>query len=146
MPPKRYITRRLADHPAPTPLSTPCRLWQGITAYGYGIRPSRERQHRWVLRTVGEDQHGTPWNPDLEVMHLCDNRACYRFDHLRLGTRTDNARDASVKGRARNRNSGRTHCKRGHEFTPENTYWFGNGKRACRTCRADWDRERRRRP
>jgi hypothetical protein len=27
----------------------------------------------------------------------------------------------------------RTHCKRGHEFTPENTYVMG-GARRCRTC------------
>lgn len=27
-----------------------------------------------------------------------------------------------------------THCKRGHEFTPENTLAHVNGKRRCRTC------------
>src|SRR5712691_13527104 len=27
----------------------------------------------------------------------------------------------------------RTHCKRGHEFTPENTYMYGTG-RHCRVC------------
>ena len=26
-------------------------------------------------------------------------------------------------------------CNRGHEFTPENTYWKGPQKRECRTCR-----------
>jgi len=28
----------------------------------------------------------------------------------------------------------RTHCKRGHAFTPENTYVRPNGQRTCRTC------------
>lgn len=32
-----------------------------------------------------------------------------------------------------------THCKRGHEFTPDNTYLHGN-RRACRHCRRAWDR------
>lgn len=30
-----------------------------------------------------------------------------------------------------------THCKHGHEFTPENTYIKPNGYRNCRKCRAD---------
>jgi hypothetical protein len=34
-----------------------------------------------------------------------------------------------------------THCKRGHEFTPENTYVSPGGKRSCRTC--NYDRNRR---
>ena len=28
-----------------------------------------------------------------------------------------------------------THCRRGHEMTPENTYVFPNGQRTCRTCK-----------
>ncbi|HYE58604.1 MAG TPA: HNH endonuclease signature motif containing protein [Rhodothermales bacterium] len=29
----------------------------------------------------------------------------------------------------------RSHCERGHEFTPENTMWEAAGKRRCRQCR-----------
>jgi hypothetical protein len=32
-----------------------------------------------------------------------------------------------------------THCKHGHEFTPENTYWKSDGCRQCRTCHRDSD-------
>jgi hypothetical protein len=32
------------------------------------------------------------------------------------------------------RNSAKTHCLRGHEFTPENTYYTPHGSRHCRTC------------
>lgn len=39
-----------------------------------------------------------------------------------------------------------THCKHGHEFTPENTYWNPKGFRNCRICRAarrEQERERK---
>lgn len=28
----------------------------------------------------------------------------------------------------------KTHCKHGHEYTPENTYWRKNGTRICGEC------------
>lgn len=28
-----------------------------------------------------------------------------------------------------------THCKHGHEYTPENTYVYAVGRRECRVCR-----------
>ncbi len=33
----------------------------------------------------------------------------------------------------------KTHCKNGHEFTPENTYRRSNGVRVCQTCRNQWN-------
>jgi hypothetical protein len=35
------------------------------------------------------------------------------------------------------RNSAKTHCPCGHEYTPENTYQDPSGKRSCRTCRLE---------
>jgi hypothetical protein len=41
----------------------------------------------------------------------------------------------------------KTHCKRGHRFTAENTYYAPDGQRRCRTClrEAQPPRARRRR-
>jgi hypothetical protein len=77
------------------------------------------------------------------VMHLCDNKLCYRYDHLRIGTHSENHADMMSKGRNGNgATTGslvpRTHCKNGHEFTSENTYIRPDTKaRQCRQCRAD---------
>jgi hypothetical protein len=44
---------------------------------------------------------------------------------------------AEKKSRAK-----RTHCKRGHEFTVDNTYRRKDGSRACRTCQDERDSRR----
>ena len=37
-------------------------------------------------------------------------------------------------------NASVTHCKHGHEYTPENTLLNGEGWRYCRTCNRDQSR------
>lgn len=37
----------------------------------------------------------------------------------------------------------KTHCPNGHEYTPENTYVFADGRRRCRRCRLDAAKRRR---
>lgn len=98
-----HVTRRLLDFPPPTPLGTPCRLWQGaVNRGGYGWRKVGARgqrqtvlMHRWVMETILE----RTLRRDEVVMHLCDNRLCYRADHLRVGTVRDNNEDMVNKGR-----------------------------------------------
>lgn len=96
---KIHVRRALVDHPTPTPQPSSCRLWQGATSYSYGFRPDGQRVHRWVLEVLGEDQFGTPYSDELIVMHLCDQPLCFRFDHLRLATHTENNADMRQKGR-----------------------------------------------
>jgi len=44
--------------------------------------------------------HGRAAIADRIVMHRCDNPACFRFDHLAIGTRADNNADRDRKRRA----------------------------------------------
>lgn len=57
-----------------------------------------------------------------------DNRLC----NLRWGSPSANILDSVAHGT--HFNGSKTHCKRGHEFTPENTRRNRGGGRACRQC------------
>jgi len=74
--------------------------------------------------------------PRPKGMHGChrdDNPHNNRLDNLYWGTPRQNARDAVNNGL--NWKSNKTHCKRGHEYTDDNTYIVpSTGHRQCRTC------------
>lgn len=89
--------------------------------------------------------------PDgLEVCHNNGDASDNRLANLRYDTHSANQSDQIAHGT--NPWSRRTHCSKGHEFTPENTRTRGpneNGRR-CGTCedergRARWRRELARR-
>lgn len=52
--------------------------------------------HRWVM----EQMEGRPLKSSEAVMHRCDNRLCYRVDHLQIGSVALNNLDMFIKGRA----------------------------------------------
>lgn len=88
---------------------------------------------RLETRVVWEQAFG-PIPEGLLVCHHCDNSRCIRLDHLYLGTQRDNMQDRLR--RDRNPNTLKTHCPRGHEYTPENTTrGKGSQGRKCKECR-----------
>lgn len=75
--------------------------WEWVAAKkgaGYGafwLSGALRGAHRAALFLY----RGEPLDSDMHAMHSCDNPACVNPDHLSYGTRTDNMRDASAKGR-----------------------------------------------
>lgn len=66
------------------------------------------------------------------ILHKCDNPPCCNYSHLFQGTNGDNVRDMMAKGRGWQQQ--KTHCKLGHEFTPDNMLPKPNGSFQCLAC------------
>ena len=106
-----------------------CWLWLGSTTHdGYPVlKVSLQRFNVYAHRLsyelfCGEIPEG------LEVDHLCRVRCCVNPDHLEAVTPGINQLRAGFFRM-------KTHCKHGHEFTPENTYTSKAGHKTMRVCR-----------
>lgn len=113
---------------------TGCWLWNGTlyprTGYAnFWLDGKSNLAHRIAYRWwKGEIPVG------YQLDHLCKVRRCVNPDHLEAVTpRVNNLRSMSPPAI----NARKTHCKRGHEYTPENTHIDArSGARLCRACRA----------
>lgn len=111
-----------------------CWIWQGRTAtWGYGVY-GYNGHDRMVHRQLYQIMNRVKLDRWQLIMHTCDCRLCCNPLHLRMGTPADNVLDAAEKGR--HHNARKTHCKRGHEFTPENTELRVTPKSTLRVCKA----------
>ena len=107
-----------------------CWLWTaGKVPNGYGsffLNSKTVYAHRVAYELVKG-----PIPEGLQIDHLCRVRNCVNPDHLEAVT----CRENLMRGEcAASRKSKQTHCKRGHAFTPENTYVNSRGHRACKAC------------
>lgn len=107
----------------------------GKNGYGvFGIKGKSFSAHR-VSWSIFKGTMDT----SLVIDHKCRNRACVNPEHLRLVTKKVNNLENSISPVALNKE--KTHCKRGHEFTLENTYKSKEG-RGCLKCRLIYDTKR----
>ena len=118
-----------------------CWLWtRGKETGGYGQyttgrkRGLERRAHRFAWQVlVGEIPAG------YEIDHKCGIRACVNPEHLQVVEPGFNRKQGLKVARANQK--AKTHCKRGHEFTDDNTYVMRDGGRQCKICRALRDKE-----
>jgi len=118
---------------------------------GYGVFHPRKPETKLAHRVAYESQHGAI--PDgMYVDHACHNgkgcppgpcphRKCCNPAHLEAVTNAENV------NRSHNSNIQKTHCPRGHAYTPENTRLqikASTTSRKCITCERERDRKRTR--
>jgi hypothetical protein len=74
-----------------------CWLWQGRRdKWGYGRITVSHR--RWSVHRLSAHLFlGLDPESDLHVLHRCHTPACFRPDHLYLGTNADNVRDRKAR-------------------------------------------------
>lgn len=110
-----------------------CWRWKGAIVGGEngGYGQFRVGDRRIVAHRVAYELLVGPIPEGLELDHLCRNRWCVNPAHLEPVTHLENMRRAP---RWQDKNI-KTHCIRGHEYTPENTYVNKKtGARRCRMC------------
>jgi hypothetical protein len=101
-----------------------CWLWDGPTnRHGYGMT-SRKTWGESLAHRAFYNHFVGPIPEGLHIDHLCRARMCVNPSHLEPVTQDENNRRMVLTI---------THCKHGHEFTPENTHIGPSGRR-CREC------------
>lgn len=133
-----------------------CWHWRWRTnVSGYGTLMIKGVEH-FAHRLAYERWNG-PIPEGLVIDHVCHNadlscnldsqcphRSCCNPAHLEAVTSATNSLRGHTLAAA---NAAKTHCKRGHEFTPENTYRPPSGGRFCRICTShkcrEWKRKKR---
>lgn len=99
---------------------------------GYGFFYLNGRQlgaHRIAWAMGGGEVPEWP----MVIDHRCKNVACVDVEHLRVVRQAENCVELAVDNPWK-RNKAKSHCKNGHEFTPENTHRTPKGFRNCKAC------------
>lgn len=109
-----------------------CWIWTGCKANGYGIVGIA--YETWFAHRVAWVSKNGQLSSDLQLDHLCRDRACVNPDHLDPVPQAVNMIRGDGWGGV---NSRKTHCPQGHEYTDRNTYVIpSTNGRMCRICKA----------
>lgn len=112
---------------------TGCWDWKSrINNHGYGVFGIKNKNyysHRLSYEYFKEE---IPKNTELD--HLCKNTKCCNPEHLEAVSHKENIFRSNAPTTI---NHFKTHCIRGHEFTPENTLKIKGTGRNCKKCRSE---------
>src|SRR5699024_4392682 len=101
-----------------------CIEWQGATRSNGYVVASKGSVHRLVYEICYGEQDGllidhTCHDPNsCKLSKDCPHRRCVNPHHMKAGRDADNL----APHRRNNYNASKTHCPKGHEYSPENTY------------------------
>lgn len=113
------------------PTGSGCLEWTGFrNRLGYGRIAFHGKA--CAAHRVAYELFAGPVPVGLELDHLCGNRACVNVAHLEPVSHLENVR----RGRAGEKNRGKTHCHRGHLLSDDNVRIY-DGSRHCLTCKRD---------
>jgi len=108
--------------------ATGCWLWIGAKRGGYAAVGVNE--NGWKMKAVhilNFERYRGPVPDGSELDHRCRVKHCTNPEHLELVTHKENIVRAFLARPIK------THCKWGHELTPENVIRSGH-QRDCRSC------------
>lgn len=100
------------------------------TPPGYGRYLDKLYSHRFAY-----EQLVGPIPTGMTIDHLCKVTSCCNPEHLEVVTKGENSRRAGGCAKATRLQLAKTHCAKGHEYTPENTGVNSKGTRQCKICR-----------
>lgn len=92
------------------------------------------RGNQWLVHRLVMWAFVGPCPDGHQVAHNDGDRHNNVLSNLRYATPKENQSDKHRHGTMIVGNTGKTHCLRGHEFTPGNTRVNWDGKRSCRSC------------
>jgi hypothetical protein len=114
----------------------PCMVWERRKhTHGYGIFTHETKGH--YTHRVAYEFTREPIPGHLEIDHLCRNKACFNPQHLEVVTPQENLRRCPEWTEFHSR---KTHCPKGHPYSPENTRMYQE-RRFCRECGRDAERK-----
>lgn len=124
-------------------LALPCWAYRGaLTPKGYSVVRLDSRRTSMSHRVAYEQLIG-PIPEELELDHLCRNRACWNPWHLDPVIHAVNVRRGLAAAGLRARAALITHCPAGHEYAGKNDRRRKNGKRYCHECALIRERHKR---